>query len=71
MANLIGDYMDEHGGTKFIKGKVPTSLEKTPEGQIKVTWDDGSEIYDTVMCAIGRDADTKNIGLENIGVEIQ
>lgn len=29
----------------------------------------GSEIYDNVMLAIGRAADTKNLGLETVGIK--
>merc|ERR1712165_406385 len=39
-------------------------------GKIKVTFSDGSdELYDTVLGAIGRTADTQNLGLENVNVE--
>ena len=39
MANRIGAYMESHH-TKFIKGGVPTKLEKPdPAGRILVTWD--------------------------------
>lgn len=39
MANRIGTYMENHG-TKFIRGTVPTKLEKSdPDGQITVTYE--------------------------------
>ncbi|KAG8439415.1 hypothetical protein GDO86_005577 [Hymenochirus boettgeri] len=77
MANKIGEHMDEHG-VKFIKQSVPTKIEQveagTP-GKLKVTSQaaDGTEMteeYNTVLLAVGRDACTKNIGLEIPGVKI-
>lgn len=39
MANRIGQYMEAYG-TKFIRGAVPTKLEKPdPAGKILVTWE--------------------------------
>ncbi|XP_063783843.1 thioredoxin reductase 1, cytoplasmic [Pseudophryne corroboree] len=77
MANKIGEHMEEHG-VKFIKHFVPTKIEQieagTP-GKLKVTSQsaDGSKIteeYNTVLLAIGRDACTRNIGLDIPGVRI-
>jgi len=45
-------------------------------GHKKVSWTDSttkeivSEVYETVLFAIGRTADTHNLGLEKIGMEI-
>lgn len=45
-------------------------MEKVEGGKIKVTFsNDETDIYDTVLVAIGRQADTEKLGLENIGVE--
>jgi thioredoxin reductase (NADPH) len=60
--------------TKFIRGAVPTKLEKPdPNGKIKVTWMNGnteeSGEYDTVLFAIGRYALTKGLNLENVGLK--
>ena len=67
-SNRIGDYMKDHG-VKFKNEVTPSKLEKEGE-QIKVTFSDGtSEVYDTVLAAIGRYADTEKLGLESIGVE--
>merc|ERR1719276_612153 len=56
-ADKIGEYMEEHG-VKFRKKVVPTKLEKVQEGEeerIKVTFsDESTEVYDTVLVAIGR-----------------
>ena len=73
MANLIGEHMELYH-TKFIRGAVPTKLEKPdPNGQIHVTWknEDGSEAtgdFDTVLFAIGRYAVTEGINLAAAGV---
>jgi len=68
-ADKIGDYMKDHGVT-FKTEVVPSKLEKMDDGKIKVTFSDGSdELYDTVLGAIGRTADTQNLGLENVNVE--
>ncbi|KAK9400015.1 thioredoxin reductase 1 cytoplasmic [Crotalus adamanteus] len=78
MANKIGDHMEEHG-VKFIRKYVPTEIERIKEGTpglLKVTAQstENSEIiegeYNTVLLAIGRDACTKNIGLQKVGVRI-
>jgi pyruvate/2-oxoglutarate dehydrogenase complex dihydrolipoamide dehydrogenase (E3) component len=70
-ADKIGDYMGEHGVT-FKREVTPSKLEKVSEsGPIKVTFSDGSEeTFDTVLGAIGRVADTKELGLDKVGVEI-
>ncbi|XP_007893485.1 thioredoxin reductase 1, cytoplasmic isoform X2 [Callorhinchus milii] len=78
MADLIGEYMESHG-VKFIRQFVPTKIEQiepgTP-GKLKVTAQavSGTETlegeYSTVLLAIGRDACTKNIGLDKVGVTV-
>jgi len=77
MAGKIGEYMEEHG-VNFVRECVPTKIEKLEDGQpakLRVTgkYNDGTEFVDefnTVIFAIGRDACTKNIGLESIGVAL-
>ena len=59
--------------TKFIRGAVPTKLEKPdPNGRILVTYErEGAfvqEEYDTVLFAIGRYALTKNLNLQSTGI---
>ncbi len=74
-AEKIGAFM-EAGGVDFIRGCVPTALEKhEEEGKIKVKgkYNDGTEYEDwfnTVVFAIGRDAETTKIGLDAAGVEV-
>ena len=52
-------------------GCLPTSIEKTPSGVLRVTLSDGSVIEaDQALIATGRNPDTKNLGLEAAGVEL-
>uniref|UniRef100_A0A8C8RTA7 Thioredoxin reductase 1, cytoplasmic n=1 Tax=Pelusios castaneus TaxID=367368 RepID=A0A8C8RTA7_9SAUR len=78
MANKIGEYMEQHG-VKFIKQFVPTKIEQIKEGtpgKLKVVAHstDGGEViegeYNTVLLAVGRDACTRTIGLDKVGVKI-
>ncbi|XP_059490881.1 thioredoxin reductase 1, cytoplasmic-like [Neocloeon triangulifer] len=76
MAELIGQQMESHG-TKFVRGCVPVSVEKIQDGTpglLKVTGklNDGSEYVDefnTVIFAIGRDACTPSLNLDQFGVK--
>ena len=68
MANRIGSYMENHG-TKFIRGAIPTKLERpNPDSKIIVSYEQEGEIiqdeYDTVLFAIGRYALTKDLNLD-------
>ncbi|KFO69421.1 Thioredoxin reductase 3, partial [Cuculus canorus] len=73
MAEKVGAYMETHG-VKFIRKFVP--VQASMPGRLKVTAKstEGPEIfeeeYNTVLIAVGRDACTRNIGLETIGVKI-
>ncbi|XP_075430704.1 thioredoxin reductase 3 [Ascaphus truei] len=78
MAERAGTYMESHG-VKFIKKFVPVSVERLEEGtpgKLKVVAKstEGDQIiegeYNTVLIAVGRDACTRNIGFEKIGVKI-
>lgn len=74
IAESIGKYMADHG-TKIIRPAVPTSIEKLESGKLKVTWKHdetgpASDEFDTVLFAVGRDAETKKIGLDNAGVVV-
>jgi len=75
MANRIGEYMENHG-TKFVRGAIPTKLEKPdPNGPIIVSYEQDGNIvqdkYDTVLFAIGRYALTKDINLEAVGIKAE
>ena len=69
-ADKIDEYMQDHG-VQFKRQVSPSKLEKVESGEIKVTFSDGSQdTYNTVLTAIGRQADTDKLGLEKIGVEV-
>lgn len=71
MAEKIVEYMGNHG-TKFIRPAVPKELKQTADGKIEVTWvQDGAEVrdvFDTVLVAIGRDADLSHLNLASINL---
>ncbi|XP_043375627.1 thioredoxin reductase 3 isoform X2 [Dermochelys coriacea] len=78
MAERAGAYMETHG-VKFIRKFVPTRIERLEEGtprKLKVVAQstEGPDVvegeYNTVLIAVGRDACTRNIGLDKIGVKI-
>ena len=66
----IGTFM-ESAGVRFRREVTPSKLSKTESGQIKVAFSDGTEdTFDTVLAAVGRYADTENLGLEQLGVKM-
>ncbi|CAI9720014.1 thioredoxin reductase 1, cytoplasmic [Octopus vulgaris] len=76
MAELIGDNMEDHG-IKFIKkGQVKKveQLKAGEPGRLKVTYvtesEEKSEEFDTVVLAIGRQALTKDLNLDSVGVKV-
>lgn len=76
MAEKIAAHM-ANNHTKFIRGAVPTKLEKPdPSGKVKVTWQNndgsqGSDEYDTVLFAIGRYALTAGLNLAAAGLKTE
>ena len=66
--------MDNHG-VKFIRDSVPSNVEATEDGKRKVTWTNASSkttyerVFDTVMLAVGRTADTMNL-VEGVGIQL-
>jgi thioredoxin reductase (NADPH) len=77
MAELIGAHM-QRLGIEFQRERVPVKIEKvsdTKPPQYRVTSVDTkgetrTDVYNTILFAIGRDACTKNIGLEKVGVKL-
>lgn len=68
VVDKIGAYMEDHG-VKFRKEVTPVKMEKQEDGQIQVTFSDGSvDTYDTVLAAVGRHADTAALNLEAVDV---
>jgi len=72
LANKIGEYMEKQG-MKFIKGATPTKITVNSQGVKNVEYKQGAEEaedqFDLVMFATGRHADTKDLGLEEVGVK--
>jgi len=68
-SDRIGDYMKNHG-VQFKMQTTPIKLEKVEDDRIKVTFSDGTDdVYDTVLSAVGRTADTAKLSLENVNVD--
>lgn len=71
MAEKIGEHMEEMG-IKFIRKAVPTKITVNSQGKRVVTYsqgdDEAEDIYDTVLFAVGRTADTHGLALETVGV---
>ena len=60
----------EAKGTKFIHGATPSNITPTDDGKYEVTFSNGSsDVFDTIMAATGRTADTAGLNLEAVGVE--
>ena len=74
IANMIAANMEAHG-TKFIKPATPSKIERQEDGKLKVTWtQDGAEhsdVFDTVLAAVGRRADTAGLNLDAVGVTVE
>lgn len=82
MAEMVGEYMIEHG-TKFIRPCVPTSIEElkpadkehTHPGLYRVNgkYSDGTEFSDefnTIVFAVGRDPCIKKDEMDRVGVKL-
>lgn len=75
MASLIADHMSSEG-TKFLYQCVPLAVEKdVMSGLYVVKWENKEKVkfeesFSTVLFAIGRQAQTKSLGLNEIGVNL-
>ncbi|XP_074106205.1 thioredoxin reductase 1 isoform X1 [Cotesia typhae] len=74
MANLVASEM-EHRGVHFVHQAKPKKIQKQEDGKLLVDWVDREgqvhqDVYDTVLFAIGRQALTPQLKLENTGVEV-
>ncbi|XP_058549001.1 thioredoxin reductase 2, mitochondrial isoform X2 [Neofelis nebulosa] len=73
MSSLVTEYMASQG-TRFLKHCTPSRVQKLPDGQLQVTWEDltsGREnmgTFSTVLWAIGRIPETRSLNLENAGI---
>lgn len=78
MAEFVGEDLTQHG-VKFLRGWIPTSVEKIADGspprlRVKAKQTDGNEEWEeefnTIVFAIGRDPCTRDLKLENGGVQL-
>ncbi|CAK6440282.1 unnamed protein product [Pipistrellus nathusii] len=73
MSALVTDYMASHG-TRFLRGCTVVSVKRLLDSQLQVTWKDlasgqeGMDTFNTVLWAVGRVAETRNLDLEKAGV---
>uniref|UniRef100_A0A8C4Q2G5 Thioredoxin reductase 1, cytoplasmic n=1 Tax=Eptatretus burgeri TaxID=7764 RepID=A0A8C4Q2G5_EPTBU len=79
LADLVGDFMGDHCGIKFVRKFVPTKVEQLEAGtpgrlRVFAKSTEGEETYtgefNTVVVAVGRDACTRNIGLDTVGIKV-
>jgi len=79
IAEKIGEHMETKCGINFIRPCVPTKLEKIEDGEKKgmirvyAKYQDGTPYEDTfnsVIFAVGRQADTEKLGVGGIGVHL-
>lgn len=73
MADLIAESMTLKG-IKFLYKCLPTGVQKQEDGRLLVSWKDEtgkvySDVYDTLLLAIGRKALTEDLQLQNAGVK--
>ncbi|XP_055296986.1 thioredoxin reductase 1, mitochondrial isoform X3 [Sitodiplosis mosellana] len=74
MAEMVAAASAEKG-VKFINKAVPSAVEKTEDGRLLVRYSNaegqqGSDVYDTVLFAIGRKACTDDLQLQAAGVKL-
>ncbi|XP_029830544.2 thioredoxin reductase 2, mitochondrial [Ixodes scapularis] len=74
MSKLVTSHM-ESVGTRFLWTCLPKEVKKCPDGRLQVSWTDSQgsmqeDVFDTVMFAIGRQAKTKGLNLEGVGVRL-
>lgn len=73
MANIVADAMAQKG-VKFLHKCIPAAVEKQETGKLLVRWRDEagkeySDLFDTILFAIGRRPLTQQLKLENAGVK--
>ncbi|XP_006890512.1 PREDICTED: thioredoxin reductase 2, mitochondrial [Elephantulus edwardii] len=75
MSSLVTEHMTSHG-THFLRGCVPLGVKRLPDGHLQVTWEDrasgreDTDIFNTVLWAIGRVPETRSLNLEKAGVKV-
>lgn len=75
MAEKACEWMESHG-TKFIRGCVPTAVEKKEDGTFSVSYKNSSTgettaiVVDTVLFATGRKPETTAVNVAAAGVQL-
>jgi len=75
LANKIGEILKRRR-VKFLHDSIPIKFAKNESGKVVVEYNNtkekniGKEEFDTVILAVGRAPNTKNIGLDKIGVKL-
>ncbi|XP_022907769.1 thioredoxin reductase 2, mitochondrial isoform X2 [Onthophagus taurus] len=74
MAGIIAESM-ELKGIKFLNKCLPTSVKKQDNGRLLISWknnqnEEFSDVFDTILFAIGRKALTQELLLDNAGVKL-
>lgn len=74
MADMVAAASAEKG-VKFLHKTVPSAVEKQEDGRLLVRYanaegQQGSDVYDTVLFAVGRKACTDELHLKNAGVAL-
>ena len=74
ISEMIGNYMATHG-TNFIRPAVPLRIEKLENNKLLVTYqlnnnekEEFSQVFDTILFATGRKADTSQLGLSDASI---
>lgn len=79
IAEKIGDHMENKMGINFIRPCVPTKLERIEDGEKKgmirvyAKYNDGTDyedVFNTVLFAVGRQADTEKLGVDAAGITL-
>lgn len=66
--DVVRSAMDAHENLRILTEVLPTSITRQANNQLLVTFSNGaSDVFDTVLVAVGRYADTAGLQLENLG----
>jgi len=74
MADKVGEGLEAHG-VKFLRSTTPQKIEKLQSGKLLVHYSNSNsneveqEEFDTVIAAVGRDADTSRLNCAAAGVK--
>lgn len=75
MANMVGESLVEHG-VNFLHKTIPKAVEKTADGKLQVSYmnmetqKEETDVFDTVLWAIGRRGVIEDLNLQAVGIEV-